>query len=209
MSDSLTEAFQGNFLTAQVLQLPVLLKSRNCHCPLATKGPLADVGPVVLIMLILSILTLLLNSLSPCWNMYKTTHKQFTLKLKFHYKMRRRHLQSLSNSLGTPRPSLSKALTKPQPISCCLFTTLISSTPLFLRSPGPYKWSRRTFVETGVTVNNAGSAVINKYQFCLFYLLSLKWRVPGNFCSCVGPQEKNLINILLPSTFNRTDNKYK
>lgn len=152
MSDPLMEAFQGNFLTAQVLQLLALLKSRNCHCPLATKGPLAGVGPAVLMMLILSILTLLFNSLSPCWNMYKTTHKQFTPKLKFHHEMRRRHLQSLSNSLGTPRPSLPKALTKPQPISCCLFTTMISSNLLFLRSPGPYKWSRRMFVETGVTV---------------------------------------------------------
>lgn len=72
MSDPLMEAFQGNFLTAHVLQLPTLFKSRNCHCPLATKGPLAGVGPVVLMLLILSILTLLLNSLSPCWNMYKT-----------------------------------------------------------------------------------------------------------------------------------------
>lgn len=152
MSDPLMEAFQGNFPTAQVLQLPALLKSRNCHCPLATKGPLAGVGLVVLTMLILSFLTLILNSLSPCWNMYKTTRKQFTPKLKFHYKIRRRHLQSLTNSLGTPRPSLSKALTKPQPISCCLFTTMISSNRLFLWSPGPYKRSRKMFVETGVTV---------------------------------------------------------
>lgn len=132
MSDPFMEAFQGNFLTAQVLQLPSLVNSRNGHCPFDTKA-------------LLQAWVLLFRWCSFSWSQHFSSivYPPAEICAKQHIRSSEQSRNSTlkwGGGIWNPwvipweLPSLhsQKGSLKPQPIRCCLFTAMMSSNPLSL-----------------------------------------------------------------------------